>query len=94
MYTQKLKDLNKKRRWKERQIRILRSFFEKVKSCVDEIQVEKTKKAEDERQMLMNLSCLLPKEVSRRLGDVLEKISNTEGYSVRFTGPWPAYSFV
>ncbi len=71
-----------------------KEFFEKVKSCVDEIQVEKTKKAEDERQMLMNLSCLLPKEASRRLGDVLEKISNTEGYSVRFTGPWPAYSFV
>jgi len=24
----------------------------------------------------------------------LEKINNTEGFSVRFTGPWPAYSFV
>ena len=93
MYTQKLKDLIKKE-MEGKADQDFKEFFEKVKSCVDEIQVEKTKKAEDERQMLMNLSCLLPKEASRRLGDVLEKISNTEGYSVRFTGPWPAYSFV
>jgi len=28
------------------------------------------------------------------LGDELEKINNLKGFSVRFTGPWPPYSFV
>ena len=44
--------------------------------------------------MLMNLSCLLAREGSKKLGGELEKIDSREGYSVRFTGPWPAYSFV
>ena len=42
----------------------------------------------------MNLSCLLTKDGSRELGDELEKIDAMEGFSVRYTGPWPPYSFV
>ena len=57
--------------------------------------MDKTKKTEDEnKQMLMNLSCLLTKDGSRRLGDELEKIASVEGFFVRYTGPWPPYSFV
>jgi len=42
----------------------------------------------------MNLSCLITINGSRSLGDELEKINVLEGFSVRFTGPWPPYSFV
>lgn len=93
MYKQKLEDLIKKK-MEGKADQDFKEFFERTKSCVDEIRVEKTKKAENERQMLMNLSCLLPKEASKKLGDELEKIGDIEGYSVRFTGPWPPYSFV
>ncbi|MBT9151233.1 MAG: hypothetical protein DDT40_01421 [candidate division WS2 bacterium] len=74
--------------------RYFKDFYERIKGCVDEIKVEKTKKPEEDKQMLMNFSCLLPKEKSERLGEELEKINNMEGFFVRFTGPWPPYGFV
>ena len=43
--------------------------------------------------MLLNLSCLM-QEGSGDLGRVLDEIQQTKGISVRFTGPWPPYSFV
>ena len=88
MYKQKLENLLKKEMEVEAE-RHFKDFHERIKKCVDEIKVEKTKKAEDERQMLMNLSCLLPKEKSKILGEELEKINNMEGFFIRFTGPWP-----
>jgi hypothetical protein len=30
----------------------------------------------------------------KELGEELEKIEGKEGVEVRFTGPWPPYSFV
>ena len=93
MYKQKLEDLIKKE-MEGKADQDFKEFFERIKPYADDLKVEKTKKSEDARQMLVNLSCLLPKEASRKLGDELEKIGDTEGYSVRFTGPWPAYSFV
>ncbi len=93
MYKQKLEGLMKKE-MEGKADHDFKEFFERIKLCVDEIRVEKTKKAENEKQMLLNLSCLLPKEARGKLGDELEKISNRDGYSVRFTGPWPPYSFV
>jgi len=56
--------------------------------------VEKTKKTEKDKVMLINLSCLVAKEKVDSLGEELEKINNMEGFTVRFTGPWPPYSFV
>jgi len=93
MYKQKLEYLIKKE-MEGKADQDFKEFFERIKPCADDLRVEKTKKAEDGRQMLMNLSCLLPKEASKKLGEELEKIDNMEGYSVRFTGPWPPYSFV
>lgn len=93
MYRQKLENLIKKE-MEGKADQDFKEFFERIKPCADDLKVEKTKKAEDERQMLMNLSCLLPKEANKKLGEELEKIDNMEGYSVRFTGPWPPYSFV
>lgn len=93
MYKQKLEDLIKKE-MEDKADRYFKEFYEKIKPHADDLKVEKTKKAEDGKQMLMNLSCLLPKEANKKLGDELEKIDDMEGYSVRFTGPWPPYSFV
>ena len=56
--------------------------------------MEKTKKAEHGLQMIMNLSCLVYKDSHTELGEELGKINQLEGFSVRFTGPWPPYSFV
>jgi len=93
MYRQKLENLLKKEMEAESE-RYFKDFYEGIKKLVDEIKVEKTKKSEEEKQMLVNFSCLLSKEKSKILGDELEKINNMEGFFVRFTGPWPPYSFV
>lgn len=71
-----------------------KEFFQKIRTCVEEIQVGKVKKEEPPRQMLANLSCLLPKEDVPKLGEKLDEIGKIEGFFVRFTGPWPPYSFV
>ena len=94
MYRQKLEDLLKKEMEKQAD-RYFKEFYEEIKPHIDDLKVEKTKKSEDEdKQMLMNLSCLITINGSRSLGDELEKINVLEGFSVRFTGPWPPYSFV
>ncbi len=70
-------------------------FYQMIKPYADDIRFEKTKKAEDDAlQMLLNLSCLLTEENRRKLGDILEAIDGREAFSVRYTGPWPPYSFV
>lgn len=94
MYRQKLEALLKKE-IEERADRYFKEFYEKITPHAENLRVEKTKKTEDEeKQMLLNLSCLLPKEGSKGLGEELEKIDALEGFSVRYTGPWPPYSFV
>ena len=93
MYKQKLENLLKKEMEVESE-KHFKDFYERIKRCVEEIKVEKTKKLEEEKQMLVNFSCLVSKEKSKILGDELEKINNMERFFVRFTGPWPPYSFV
>jgi len=94
MYRQKLEAALKSEMEKQAD-QYFKDFYERIKLYVDDLYVEKTKKTEDEnKQMLMNLSCLLLKDGSQELGDELEKIGALEGFSVRYTGPWPPYSFV
>ena len=92
MYKQKLEKLIRGRLEKEVE-RYFKDFYGRIKHCTDEVKVEKLKKEDEPRQMLMNLSCLADKD-DRTLGYELEKINNREGFFVRFTGPWPPYSFV
>lgn len=70
-----------------------KQFYSEIKKHCHGIKVEKNKKIE-EKQMLMNLSCLIEKNKVELFGKELDKINKLEGFSVRFTGPWPAYSFV
>jgi len=71
-----------------------KEFYSRIKQHTEDIVVEKTKKVDKDRMMLLNLSCLVAKEKIDSLGEELEKINNMEGFSIRFTGPWPPYSFV
>ena len=68
-------------------------FLNKIKSVVSQFKVEKPK----EEGMILNLSCLTDKEKSElgsaTLGEILEEIENMGAFRVRFTGPWPPYSF-
>lgn len=93
MYQQKLENLLKGEMEKEAD-KCFSDFYERINRCVDEIKIEKTKKSEDGRQMLLNFSCLVSKDKYETLGDELEKIDGMEGFSVRFTGPWAPYGFV
>ncbi|MEI6157669.1 MAG: GvpL/GvpF family gas vesicle protein, partial [Atribacterota bacterium] len=69
-------------------------FYRQIQKHADDVAVEKTKKTEKDKVMLLNLSCLITKEKVNDLGEELETINQREGFSVRFTGPWPPYSFV
>lgn len=94
MYRQKLEKILKTEMEREAD-QSFKELYEKIKPFTHDLKIEKTKKAEDKNQrMLLNLSCLLSKGKSKNLGDELEKIDSKEGFRVRFTGPWPPYSFV
>jgi hypothetical protein len=93
MFRHKLENLLKKEMEKKADI-YFKGFYAGIRKCVDEIRVEKTKKTDEKNQMLINLSCLVDKERSKELGEELERIDRMEGFVVRFTGPWPPYSFV
>ena len=92
MYKQKMEKAVKEEMEKKAG-KYFKDFYEAIKGHVDEIKVEKAKKDKD-KTMLMNLSCLVSKEKVEGLGNELERVGNTEGFSVRFTGPWAPYSFV
>ena len=74
--------------------RLFKDCFNRIRPHVDDIRVEKLKKAEGGIQMIVNLSCLVPTGRYRDLGEELDRIGQMKGLSVRFTGPWPPYSFV
>jgi hypothetical protein len=71
-----------------------KDFYSRIEKHTNDIVVGKTKKLNGNKVMLLNLSCLVSKDKVDGLGEELEKINNTEGFSVHFTGPWPPYSFV
>ncbi len=93
MYKQKLEKLLRKK-IEEKATSCFKDFYDRIKKCVDEIKVERTKKPVVDKQMLLNFSCLLPKENIKILSRELIKIDHLEEFSVRFTGPWAPYSFV
>ncbi|RZN66132.1 MAG: GvpL/GvpF family gas vesicle protein [Candidatus Methanolliviera hydrocarbonicum] len=91
MYKQKLEDVIKIE-MESRMDVFFKDFYEKIRSNVEDVKVEKVKKAENDLVMMMNLSVLASDE--KALALVLDEIDTEEGFSVRFTGPWQPYSFV
>lgn len=74
-----------------------RNFYDQIKTLVDEIKAEPTNKPVPDKwkdkQMIINLCCLVPKDKVEKLSKELGKINEKEGFSVRFTGPWAPFSF-
>lgn len=93
MYRQKLGNLIK-REMETKADECFKDFYSRIRKHTDDVRVEKTKKVEPDRQMIMNLSCLVYRDRYSELGEELDKINRMVGFSVRFTGPWPPYSFV
>jgi len=74
---------------------ITQSSHKKIQAVCSNIKIEKIKKSEiKDSRMLLNYSCLVSPDQYIQLGEVLESLEQDDGLSVRFTGPWPAYSFV
>jgi hypothetical protein len=71
-----------------------KDFYKRISNHVDDIIVEKNRNLENDRVMLLSLSCLVAKDKVAGLGGELENIDKLEGFSVHFSGPWPPYSFV
>lgn len=88
-----LKDLLKQK-IEEKADQYFREFYKLIQECTDDIVIGKAKKVGGNKQMLMNLSCLVQKDRVAELGQELEKIEKQDGVSVRFSGPWAPYSFV
>lgn len=92
MNRQKLQNLLKKRLEKEADVYFKR-FFSAIKRCVEDVKIEKAKREPEPKQMIMNLSCLAS-DGAKTLSKELENMDKLDGFFVRFTGPWPPYSFV
>lgn len=73
--------------------RSFQQLYALIKPCAAEVKIEKLKKSEGGRPMLLNLSCLVDQGKEGELGGVLEGIQGRQGFGVRFTGPFPPYSF-
>ncbi len=72
---------------------LAQDFYRRIRHGVDEVHVDPLKKVDEPLQMLLNLSCLMPQDRTE-LGCALDDIQKHPGVTVRFTGPWPPYSFV
>ncbi len=71
-----------------------RRYYRWITPYAEDVHVNKVKRPAEGKQMLMNLSLLVRKERVKELGEELEKIEGEAEMEVRFTGPWPPYSFV
>jgi len=92
MYRQKLEALLKTE-MEARAAEEFKTVFARVRKYVDNVHVDRTKKIEEGRQMLVNLSCLVSDDQHPGLEAELEQIGGAEGFSVRLAGPFPPYSF-
>jgi len=75
-----------------------KELHDQIKKLVDDVELEPTNRKVSEKwqdkQMILNISCLAHKDNIQNLGNMLGEINKREGFVVRFTGPWPPYSFV
>jgi len=74
-----------------------KKFRERIEKHLEEAREEKSRfvpeKFKDKR-LVLGLSCLVREEEVEKLGEVLKRINELDGFSVRFTGPWAPFSFV
>ena len=63
------------------------------KHAADLRQDRRRETGESGKEMLLNVSCLMNPSQVERLLPKLEEMAESRGLRVRFTGPWPPYSF-
>ncbi|NQU99690.1 MAG: GvpL/GvpF family gas vesicle protein [Parcubacteria group bacterium] len=68
-------------------------FHKQIDELVDGIKIREVKKSLDEKQMLLDISCLVHKDKVKLLKNRLKEINNMKDFSVNFNGPWAPYSF-
>ncbi|HNX09174.1 MAG TPA: GvpL/GvpF family gas vesicle protein [Methanothrix sp.] len=69
----------------------------KISFLVEEIKIDEKKRIPDEYRdlsLLASYACLVRDDKVSILGEMLDEINHLEGFRVRFTGPWAAFSFV
>jgi hypothetical protein len=69
-------------------------FYQAITGCADQVVIERADALSKDKLTVLNLSCLVDQARVEKLGQELEKINSLDGFSVRFSGPWPPYSFV
>jgi hypothetical protein len=74
--------------------RLSADFFNAIRKHLADVRIEKTGGKDNGKLVVLKISCLVEKSRVEELGQELEKINYREGFSVHFSGPWPAYSFV
>jgi len=74
-----------------------RNLYSQIRKLVDSLKIDSAERKMPQdwkgKQMILNLACLVRKDNIRNLGNMLGKVNKRDGFSVRFTGPWPPYSF-
>ena len=74
-----------------------KDLYAQIEKLVNDVKIGSTSKEVPEKwkgkQMILNVTCLAHKDKVENLGNLLGSFKN-EGFAVRFTGPWPPYSFV
>lgn len=68
-----------------------KAYYERLERYAEDIQVNNLKRDQD-KQMIMDVSLLVRRENISALGVALGEFQE-EGIEVRYTGPWPPYSF-
>jgi hypothetical protein len=66
--------------------------YEHLKERADGVDINKAKKQND-KTTIANLSLLVRREKVQEIGAVLQEVGDEEGVEIRFTGPWPPYTF-
>jgi gas vesicle protein GvpL/GvpF len=69
-----------------------RRYCENLDALADDVRLNTPRPVKGKR-MVLNLSLLAGRAAIARVGDYLEGVSQEPGVEVRFTGPWPPYSF-
>lgn len=69
-----------------------RNIYERLKAYAVDTHINKVKRLQG-KQMIMNLSLLVERDKVQALGEILGEVREEEGVEVRFTGPWPPYTF-
>ncbi|MGB7532236.1 MAG: GvpL/GvpF family gas vesicle protein [Halobacteriota archaeon] len=73
---------------------VCKSFYAQISKCADKIRINKTEGVlMQEKQPIMNLSCLVQNDKIEELKTVLKKIGDLEGFDARLSGPWQPYNF-